>query len=135
MTGKYKGFISLVKIKNPANLLIKIKNSALITTHCFIHREALVAKTIGDKMLKVLNYGIKIVNYIRFRPLKTRIFEIICEEMGFDHVHQLLHTEVRWLSRSQVLNRVIELNEELKLFFEQENLQIFNDLFQDENWC
>ena len=45
MTGKYKGFVTLAKIKNPA----------MIITHCFIHREALVAKTLREKMLKVLN--------------------------------------------------------------------------------
>jgi len=45
MTGKYKGFVTLAKNKNPA----------MIITHCFIHREALVAKTLGEKMLKVLH--------------------------------------------------------------------------------
>lgn len=85
-------------------------------------------------MLKVLNDVIKIMNNIKSRPLKTRIFETICKEMGSDHVHLLLHTKVRWLSRGQVFNRVIELKEELELFFEQENLPIFKEFFRDENW-
>jgi len=125
MTGKYKGFITLPKIKNPA----------MIITHCFIHQEALVAKTLGEKMLKVLNDVIKIVNYIKSRPLKTRIFETICKEMGSDHIHLLLHIEVRWLSRGQVFNQVIELKEELELFFEKENLPVYKHLFPNENWC
>lgn len=65
MIGKYKDFI----------FLVKIKNSAIITTHCFIQQEILVAKITKDKMLKVLNDIIKIINYTRTRPLKTKIFK------------------------------------------------------------
>jgi hypothetical protein len=89
-------------------VLEKIKNQKLF----LFHREALVVKTLGEKMLKVLNDVIKIVNYIKFRPLKTRIFETICKEMGSDHIHLLLPTEVKWLLRGQVFNRDIELKEE-----------------------
>jgi hypothetical protein len=85
MIGKYKGFFTLAKIKNPA----------MIITPCLIHREALVAKTLGEKMLKAINYVITIVNYIKSRPLKTKIFETIYKKMSLDHVHLLLNTEVR----------------------------------------
>jgi hypothetical protein len=49
------------------------------------------------------------VNYIKSRALKTRNFETMCEEMDSGHIDLLLHTDVRWLSRGQVFNRVIEL--------------------------
>lgn len=64
MTGKHKGIITLVRFKN----------SAIITIYCFDYRKALVEKTIKEKMSKVLNDIIKIINYIKTRPLKTRFF-------------------------------------------------------------
>jgi hypothetical protein len=51
MVGSIRGLTSAVKKENPD-----------ITTHCFIHREVLVSKTLGDEMKKVLNNTIKIIN-------------------------------------------------------------------------
>ena len=59
MTGSLKGFVSLVKQKN----------SSVVTTHRFLHREALIAKTIAVEMKTVLNQAVKMVNYVRQRPL------------------------------------------------------------------
>lgn len=56
MTGKYtrKFFVTLAKNKNPT----------VITTHYFINRNVLVTKTLGERILKDLDYVIKIVNYL-----------------------------------------------------------------------
>ena len=83
MIGKNKGFVSKVKQKN----------SDVQITHCFLHREALMAKTLPDDLKKVLDT--KLVNFIKASPLKTRLFEILCKEMGAEHTGLLLHTEVR----------------------------------------
>ena len=45
MVGCMKGLTSFVKKQN-ANVVV---------THCFLHREALMAKTLGDKLREVLN--------------------------------------------------------------------------------
>lgn len=106
------------------------KNSSVITrmlevspnaswTHCNIHREVLVSKNLADNLKIVLNTSVKIVNFIKTRPLQSRLFEKLCEEMGSYHKSLLLHTEVRWLSRGKVLTRLVELREEVALFLKE----------------
>ena len=61
--------------------LVKQKNQSVVTTHCFLHREALFAKTIQVDMKTVLNQAVKMVNYVSQRPLKSRIFAKLCKSM------------------------------------------------------
>jgi hypothetical protein len=123
MTGKTKGFVSLVKEKNPN----------VITTHCFLHCEALVLKTIGEYLNKVLNYAVAMINFIKQRP-SSRLFAKLCEVMKKDHVILLLHTDIRWLSRGKVLTRVFELREELYLYFKEHGKAYFASCFEDDIW-
>lgn len=63
MVGSAKGFVSPAK-----------ENPQLITTHCFLHRENLIAKTLGHGLKRVLESAVKMVNSIRSRPQQTRLF-------------------------------------------------------------
>src|ERR1044072_8654339 len=110
MTGCIKGFVSLAEKENPN----------LIRTHCFLHREVLVSKISQEELKLVLQQVVEIVNYIKSRPLQSRLFEQLCKEMDSQHVRLLMHTEIRWLSKGKVLNRVHELHKELIAFFDQE---------------
>jgi hypothetical protein len=54
----------------------------------------------------VLNVVIKSVNYIKTRPLKSRLFAQICEEMGAQYKSLLFYCNSSWLSRGNVVARV-----------------------------
>ena len=104
--GKSKGFVSKVKQTNPD---VQI-------THCFLHREALMAKILPGELKEVLDTAVILVNFIKTTPLKSRLFEILCKEMRADHKDLLLHTEVQWLSRDKVLLPIYELKGQIMLF-------------------
>ena len=123
MIGKNKRFLSKVKQKNPD---VQI-------THCFLHCEALMAKTLPDD-LKVLDTAVKLVNFIKASPLKTRLFEILCKEMGAEHTGLLLHTKVRCLSRGRVLLCIYELKEQVMLFFADQKANFKHHLGCKQWW-
>ena len=68
MIGSIKEFVSLARRENPD----------IITTHCFLHREVLVGKTLGSELKAVLDVVVKMVNYIKNKPLKSRLFAKLC---------------------------------------------------------
>ena len=105
MAGKHEGFLAKVLQVAP---LINF-------TDCIIHRENLACKILDPDLKSVLDAAIKIVNFIKSRPLQKRLFTTLCDEMGSHHKSLLLHSEVRWLSRGKVLTRLYELRDEIYL--------------------
>ena len=95
---------------------IKSKNSEIVAIYCFFDRHALPVKRMPPDLVEVLEDVIKIVNFIKARPLNFRIFKLLCEDIGKTHKALLLHTEVRWLSRGKVLARFYELHEDVHSF-------------------
>lgn len=62
-------------------------------THCLLHREVLVSKIAQNELKEVMNQVIEMVNFIKTRPLKSKIFELLCKDMNSHYVRLLLHTE------------------------------------------
>lgn len=111
MAGMRKGLRALIKKASP--------NAEW--THCVIHREALASRHLSSELSEVMTDIVGVVNFIKTRPLKTRVFSAICEEMGAEHQAVLFHSEARWLSRGKVLSRVFELRDQIRMFSEQEH--------------
>lgn len=101
--------------------------------HCIIHREALVSKTLDSELKSVLETVIKIASYIKSRPLNTRLFATLCNELGLAHQGLLCHTEVSWLSHTDVLSHLYELQDEVCLFLMKQGSQLVDHL-TDPNW-
>ena len=79
------------------------------------------------KLKSTLDEAVKVVNLIKANPLNSRIFSVICEEMGSAHKQLLLYSQVRWLFRGKVLTRIIELRDEIRLF-------LYDKSFQGREW-
>ena len=103
MLGKHSGFKAKLQQVAPHTFMI----------HCMIHREALAARTMPESLMDVFSQVIKIVNHIKSSALNTRLFKLFCNEMDADHMNLLFYTQVRWLSRGNVILRVYELRQEL----------------------
>lgn len=89
MTGSAKGLIARIKKENPD----------VMWTHCVIHREALASKKMSPVLHDVLNSSIKVINFIKSRPLNAHLFRRLCENMGAEHTQLLLHRSALALSR------------------------------------
>ena len=98
---------------------IERENQNIEVDHCIVHRFALGSKTLPHGLKSVFDQVVKGVNFIKAKDLNSRVFKEMCKEMGEQHEALLYHTEVRWLSRGKVLNRVIELREAVQLVLEQ----------------
>ncbi|KAK2720020.1 hypothetical protein QYM36_004059 [Artemia franciscana] len=123
LTGKDNGLMAWIRNKNP-----KVK-----WLHCIIHRQALASKRMNAHLHETLNEAVKVINFIKARPLNSRMFKLLCQEMGSEHQHLLLHTEVRWLSRGKILNRLFELRQEVHMFL-LEQKSAFSSLFENQDW-
>ena len=73
-------------------------------------------KMLRQKLRAQLNYDalkvfVKSINTIKAYRLNFRLFAKLCEEHGETFSQLLLHTEVRWLSRGDSLQRLVDLHD------------------------
>ncbi|XP_008181375.1 protein FAM200A-like [Acyrthosiphon pisum] len=122
MTGSVKSFTSFAKKKK----------ENIIFTHCFLHREALMTKTLVGDLREVLDQVVKVINFIKSSSLKSRSFEKNCDSMDSDNSKLLFHSAIRWLSRGRVLSRFYDLSEEIIVFLTMEESKY--EFLGDEKW-
>ena len=105
-----KGFMTLMKKEN--------KNISVV--HCLLHRESLAAKKIQGDLAVVFKEVVSVVNFIKSRSLRTRLFRVLCDEMGAEHNGFLFHSNIRWFSQGKVLERVANLRNKISTFLKEQ---------------
>jgi hypothetical protein len=80
--------------------------------HCTTHRGVLAARKMPAISKTVMTKAVKVVNFIKSRETNSRLFSILCNEMGSEHDKLFVHTEVR----GNVLSRLFELRSEVRIF-------------------
>ena len=85
-------------------------------------------------MKEVLDLTIEIVNYIKARFLNSRLFKLLCQDMESEHVALLFHTNVRWLSKGNMLKRIHELKEEVAVFLDSRKKRNLLEKFQSQGF-
>ena len=123
MLGSQSGFVKKVKILAPeAN-----------ATHYFIHRYALVSKTLPTELKNVLDLVVKIVNFIKAGSLNTRQFKELCKDINAMHETLLFYIAVCWLSKDNIIKSIFAMKDEIKLFLEFKNKDEILSYFNDDN--
>ena len=91
MIGRHRGFLSYLK-----KAVTKV-----LTVHCVIHRQHLVAKNLSEKLHESLSTVITTVNKIKANALNSRLFHQLCIKNDEDFQCLLLHTEInRWTKKA-----------------------------------
>ena len=111
MSGRFGGLQTLVQ-----GVAVNAK-----WTHCLIQREALALQQLSGVLNGVLKAVVKTVNFIKARPLKARLFQRLCDELGAEHNNLLFYCNARWISKGKVLLRVYKLRNEISIFLKEEN--------------
>ncbi|GBM24330.1 Zinc finger MYM-type protein 6 [Araneus ventricosus] len=99
---------------------------------CSIHRQSLAAEPLTDSLKEILNQSAKVVSFIKSNSNNTRLFKSLCGDMGNLNTTLLLHREVRWLSRGNVLTRLFELRHEFLMFFEDHPFTLSSKFYESE---
>ena len=125
MVGSMTDFASLAKHENPV----------ITTTHCLLHREVLISKSLGYDLKKVFYDAKKWSTLQKHKTVYLRMLKKLCENLDKQHINLLLQTEVRWLSRGRVLNRVCEQKYGLHIYFQDTNKQDLQSALKMNNGC
>lgn len=84
--------------------------------HWILCRYTLVVKR-SQTHWYLLDNTVQIVNCIKAQPLNSRLFKLLCSDMGSEYETLMCHAKVCWLSRGEVRTLVFQLMMKLCFFF------------------
>ena len=72
---------------NLSGVITRIKNYAkgCFSLHCILHRYALVTKIISALLKVVLDDAVQVIDFLKTRPVQSRVSKALCEDMGNHH--------------------------------------------------
>jgi len=87
-------------------------------------------KTLPEKLAIAMRHNIQLVNFVNIKALNARVRKKICGEFDSEHDTLLFHTEVRWLSKGNMLIQLYELILVIKIILNKNNSELL-DKFSD----
>ena len=75
--------------------LIQERAPVAMWMHCMIHQEALVARKLIPELGATVEIVTKLINFIKTRPLKSKVFEKLCAEINAEHRNLLFYCSSR----------------------------------------
>ena len=106
----------------------------MVTQHCIIHREALASRTMTQQLKETLDAAIRLVNFVKANALNCRLFRRLCQDLESDYKRLVFHTAVRWLSKGDMLNRLVHLLPEATPFLQERNKDDLKAAVSDETF-
>ena len=109
---------------------------SLITFHCILHQQNLAAKSATHT--ETFNKIIGIVNFIRCNSTHHRQFR---DMLHIDDETQIVdlpyHSQVRWLSRGRILDRIFKLKDQIVSFYSSQNkhCELLDEDFNRDAGC
>jgi hypothetical protein len=86
--------------------------------YSIIQWEVSISRGLETKLHSVLQKATNVVNVVKARPLNSRLFAVLCEETRADYKSLLLHSDVRSVSKGEVLKRSSELKKQVRRFLQ-----------------
>ncbi|XP_026475926.1 zinc finger BED domain-containing protein 5-like [Ctenocephalides felis] len=81
------GAPSMMGIRSGFQSLVKQVAPQVFNYHCLRQRYALAVKTLPPDLLNTLSDIVKIVNHIRGSATNSRLFKVLCDEVGATLMH------------------------------------------------
>ena len=71
-----------------------------------LHDSPLAARQLSPELGDTVDVVTRVINFIKTRPSKSRIFQKLCAEMNVEHGNLLFYCSSRWLSLGKPFKRV-----------------------------